>query len=174
MTLPVEQTWLILVDLLTDLKKKGVDIPSYITKNISLLKTSINFYKRDTTHPDMIKELERVNIIITEVQDKLLNYAEKFGDEYYKDWIDKLRKANLGEELYKEADSHSRFISNAPPGFSSAKVHLKKPIAEDRVQEIAEYNNLIIEFEDDTTIAIYGDSDNIKKGLKEFAPFFNE
>lgn len=174
MTLPVEQTWLILVDLLTDLKKKGVDIPSSINKNISLLKTSINFYKRDTTHPDMIKEFERVNIIITETQDQLLSYAENFSQDYYKKWIDKLRRANLGEELYKEADSHSRFISNAPPGFSSAKVHLKKPIAEDRVQEIAEYNNIIIEFEDDTTIAIYGDSNNIKAGLKEFAPFFNE
>ena len=174
MTLPVEQTWLILVDLLTDLKKKGVNIPSSINKDISLLKTSINFYKRDTTHPDMIKEFDRTNMVITEVQDKLLSFGEKFGEDYYKEWIDKLRRANLGEELYKEADSHSRFISDAPPGFSSAKIHLKKPIAEDRVQEIAEYNNLIIEFEDDTTVAIFGDSDNVKVGLKEFAPFFNE
>ncbi|MDR2966823.1 MAG: DUF2096 domain-containing protein [Methanobacteriaceae archaeon] len=174
MTLPVEQTWLILVDLLTDLKKKGINIPSSVNKNISLLKTSINFYKRDTTHPDMIKEYERANLVLTQVQDQLLSYAEDFGEDYYKNWIDKLKKANLGEEIYKEADSHSKFISNAPPGFSSAKVHLKKPIAEDRVQEIAEYNNLIIEFEDDTTVAIYGDSDNVKIGLKEFAPFFNE
>ncbi|MCL2116454.1 MAG: DUF2096 domain-containing protein [Methanobrevibacter sp.] len=174
MTLPVEQTWLILVDLLTDLKKKGVDIPISVNKNISLLKTSINFYKRDTTHPDMIKEFERSNNILTEVQDKLLSYAEDFDENDYKIWMDKLRRANLGEELYKEADSHSKFISNAPPGFSSAKVHLKKPIAEDRVQEIAEYNNLIIEFEDDTTVAIYGDSDNVKIGLKEFTPFFHE
>ncbi|MDR0900067.1 MAG: DUF2096 domain-containing protein [Methanobrevibacter sp.] len=174
MVLPVEQTWLILVDLLTDLKKKGIDIPTSLNKDISLLRTSINFYKRDTTHPDMIKELERVNTVITEVQDKLLSFAEEFGTDYYNSWTDKLRRANLGEEVYKEPDSHSKFLSGAPPGFSSAKVHLKKPIAEDRVQEIAEYNNIIIEFEDDTTIAIFGDSDNIKEGLKEFAPFFKE
>jgi len=174
MTLPVEQTWLILVDLLTDLKKKGINIPSSVNKSISLLKTSINFYKRDTTHPDMIKEFDRANKVLTQVQDQLLSFAEEFGDDYYKKWLDKLRRANLGEKLYKEADTHSRFISDAPPGFSSAKVHLKEAIAEDRVQEIAEYNNLIIEFEDDTTIAIYGDLDNVKKGLKEFAPFFNE
>lgn len=174
MALAVDQTWLILVDLLTDLKKKGIDIPNYINKDISLLKTSINFYKRDTSHPDMIKELDRINTVTTEVQDKLLNYAEEFGQEYYDEWIEKLKRANLGEQIYKESDSHSKFISGAPPGFSSAKVHLKKAIAEDRVQEIAEYNNLIIEFEDDTTIVIFGDSENIKKGLKEFAPFFKE
>ena len=172
--LPIEQTWLILVDLLTDLKKRGVDVPNSINKEISLLKTSINFYKRDTSHPDMIKEFDRANIVVTNVQDKLLEYAEEVGDEYFKEWVDKLRRANLGEEIYKQAETASKFVGEAPPGFSFAKVHLKKPVAEDRVQEIAEYLNLIIEFEDDITIALYGDSDNIKEGLKEIAPFFNE
>ena len=172
--LPIEQTWLILVDLLTDLKKRGVDVPKSINKDISLLKTSINFYKRDTSHPDMIKEFDRANIIITGVQDKLLEYAEELSSEYYNEWVDKLRRANLGEEIYKQPETASKFIGGAPPGFSHAKVHLKKPIAEDRVQEIAEYNNVIIEFEDDETIALFGDSDDIKKSLKEIAPFFNE
>ena len=172
--LPIEQTWLILVDLLTDLKKKGFDVPKSVNKDISLLKTSINFYKRDTSHPDMIKEFDRANIIITGVQDKLLEYAEELSLEYYNSWVDKLRRANLGEEIYKQPKTDSKFIGGAPPGFSHAKVHLKKPIAEDRVQEIAEYNNIIIEFEDDTTIALFGDSDDIKKSLKEIAPFFNE
>ncbi|MDP3035397.1 MAG: DUF2096 family protein, partial [Methanobacteriaceae archaeon] len=34
--IPVEQTWLILVDLLTDLKKKGVDVPTKINEDIRL------------------------------------------------------------------------------------------------------------------------------------------
>lgn len=172
--LPIEQTWLILVELLTDLKKKGKDVPNSINKEISLLKTSINFYKKDMSHPDMIKEFDKANIKITEIQNTLLRYAEEMGDEYFNEWVDKLRRANLGEEIYKQPETASKFIGGAPPGFSSAKIHLKKPLAEDRTQEIAEYFNLIIEFEDDTTIAIYGDSENIKKALKEFAPFFNE
>ena len=174
LVLPIEQTWLILVDLLTDLKKKGKDVPNSINKEISLLKTSINFYKKDTSHPDMIKEFDRANIVVTNVQNKLLEYAEEIGDNYYKEWVDKLRRANLGEEIYKQAETASKFIGSAPPGFSSAKIHLKEAIAEDRVQEIAEYNNVIIEFEDDTTLALYGDSDNVKKSLKEIAPFFHE
>lgn len=172
--LPIEQTWLILVDLLTDLKKKGINVPNSVNKDINLLKTSVNFYKKDMSHPDMIKEFDRANIVITEIQDVLLEYAEKFDKDYYNDWMDKLRQANLGEEIYKQAETSSKFIGGAPPGFSSAKVHLKKPIAEDRVQEIAEYLNIIIEFEDDSILALYGNSENIKKGLKEIAPFFNE
>jgi len=33
--LPAEQTWLVLVELLTDLRKKGVEIPKQVTKNTS-------------------------------------------------------------------------------------------------------------------------------------------
>ena len=37
-----------------------------------------------------------------------------------------------------------------------------------------EYFNLIIEFEDDVTLSFYGDKENVQKGLREMAPFFNE
>jgi hypothetical protein len=53
-------------------------------------------------------------------------------------------------------------------------VNLKEPLAEDRVQEIAEENNLIIEFEKDDVIAIYGDSASVKNGLKEIGSFFKD
>ncbi|MBC7112211.1 MAG: DUF2096 family protein, partial [Methanothermobacter sp.] len=55
-----------------------------------------------------------------------------------------------------------------------ARVHLREPLAEDRVQDIAETHSLIIEFEEDDLIAIYGDSEDIKKGLREIGSFFRE
>ncbi|MGZ7159947.1 MAG: DUF2096 family protein, partial [Methanobacterium sp.] len=59
--LPVEQTWLILVELLTDLKNKGIKVPNEVTKKVRLAKSSINFYKSDTTNPEMMKELKTIN-----------------------------------------------------------------------------------------------------------------
>ncbi|MDR0911547.1 MAG: DUF2096 domain-containing protein [Methanobrevibacter sp.] len=172
--LAIDQTWLVLVDLLTDLKKKGVEISPVINRDLSLIKTSVSFYKKDMTHPDMIREFDRANITITEIQDKLFDLAFDFGNDYVKTWTDKLRRANMGEKVYEKADSKSKFISNPPPGFSVARINLKSPIAEDRVQEIAEYDNLIIEFDDDNLLAIYGDKENVQRGLKELASFFNE
>ncbi|MDR3222971.1 MAG: DUF2096 domain-containing protein [Methanobrevibacter sp.] len=174
MNLPIEQTWLILVDLLTEIKKKGLIIPSTLNRDLGLVKSSVSFYLKDPSHPDMIKEYDRANIMITEIQDNLLEMASRFGDDFYNQWIDKLKRANLGEEVYAKPDHGSKFQTNAPPGFSIAKIHLKNPIAEDRVQEIAEYENLILEFENDTLIAIYGDEANVKSGLKELGTFFNE
>ena len=75
---------------------------------------------------------------------------------------------------FKEYCTQSRFIQNVPPGLSYAKITLRNPIAEDRVQEIAEYYGLIMEFDTDSTIALYGEKSNIQLALKEMAPFFAE
>ncbi len=60
-SLPVEQTWMVLVDLLTDLKKKDMEIPSGLNKDIQLAKTTINFYKVNPTDPERMKEIKRIN-----------------------------------------------------------------------------------------------------------------
>ncbi|MCC7553504.1 MAG: DUF2096 domain-containing protein [Methanobacteriaceae archaeon] len=174
MSLPSEQNWLVNVNLLTDLKKKGYEIPNYINKDIALARSSINFYKKDTSHPDMINELARADMAIRETQDYLLDIAKDISDDYLEEWMDKLKRVNLGEEIYEMPDSKSKFLINTPPGMSSGRINLNKPLAEERVQEIAEYNGVIIEFDDDKTIAFYGDKANVQSGLKEMAPFFKE
>lgn len=170
----LDQTWLLLVELLTDLNKKGGDVPTSINEELSLLKTSINFYKKDPSHPDMMNELKRINDTINSLQDKLLQMAEEVSAEYYNEWLENLKKVSKGEELYKPKDTKSRFIVGAPPGFNAARVTLKEPIAEERVHDIAEDNNLIIEFEEDNVIALYGQGDNLKEGLKKMGSFFKD
>jgi hypothetical protein len=54
------------------------------------------------------------------------------------------------------------------------RVNFKAPLSEDRVQEIAEYHNVIIEFVEDHFIAVYGDQENLKKSLQELSTFFKE
>ncbi len=54
------------------------------------------------------------------------------------------------------------------------RITFKTPISEERVQEIAEYHNVIIEFQTDTLLVIYGDKQNIQDSLKEMSSFFSE
>lgn len=174
MSLPSEQNWIINVNLLTDLKKKGHDVPSHINKNIALARSSINFYKKDTTHPDMINELARADMVLRETQEFLLDLAQVVSVEYFNEWMDKFKIASTGEIVYKIPDSTSKFLVNSPPGMSSGRVNFKKALAEERVQEIAEYNGIIIEFDDDKTLSIFGDKSDVQSGIKEMAPFFRE
>jgi len=71
-------------------------------------------------------------------------------------------------------DKKSKFIVGAPPGFSVVRITLKEPLSEDRIQDIAEEYNVIIEFDEDKVISVFGEKDNIKKGLKEISSFFRD
>jgi len=172
--LPAEQTWMVLVDLLTDLRKRNVEIPSGVTKDIQMAKTTLNFYKADPTDPERMKELKRINDFLNSVQDILLTLADDVSPEYLESWVDKLKRLSRGEQVYHIPEKKPRFVVGAPSGFSMVRLTFKKPILEERLQEIAEYHNIIIEFEEDNVIMIYGDKESIKNSLKELSSFFNE
>jgi hypothetical protein len=172
--LPVEQTWMVLVELLTDLRKKKVEIDPAIPEDIRMAKTTINFYKVNPADPERMNELKRINDFINSAQDSLLDLAEEQGKEYRSKWIEKLTKASRGEKIYDVPDKKSKFIIGTPPGFSMVRITFKKPIHEERLQEIAEYHNVIIEFQTDVLIIIYGDKKNIQESLKEISSFFKE
>ncbi len=172
--LHAEQTWLVLVELLTDLRKNGMEIPKKVPKNIQMAKTVINFYKVDPTDPERQVEVKRINEFLTIVQDSLMGIANQLGEEYTNIWMEKLLKASRGEKVYPQKKTDSKFVVGAPSGFSMIRMNFKAPLSEDRVQEIAEYNNVIIEFEEDHLLAVYGDEENLKKSLKELATFFKE
>ena len=68
----------------------------------------------------------------------------------------------------------SKFLVNSPPGLTTGRINLKVPLAEERVQKIAEWNGLIIEFDDDVTVSLHGDKPDLQIGLKEMGSFFLE
>ena len=172
--LPVEQTWMVLVELITDLRKRDVKIDPQIPDDIRMAKTTINFYKVNPADPERMKELKRINDFINSAQDKLIDLAETQGKDYKAQWIEKLTKASRGEKIYDIPNKKSEFVVGAPPGFTMVRITFKTPMQEERVQEIAEYNNVIIEFLSDNIIVIYGDKKNIQDSLKEMSSFFTE
>ncbi|MBQ6098457.1 MAG: DUF2096 domain-containing protein [Methanobrevibacter sp.] len=174
MSLPSEQNWLVLNHLLTDLSKKGYEIPSGINPEMGLIRSSISSYKRDPSHPDLINELAKAEMSLNKVQGTLLTIAEEEGEEYVDEWLDLLKRVMKGEEVFEFPKSRSKFLVNSPPGLTTGRITLKNPLAEERVQEIAEWNGLIIEFDDDVTIQLHGDKPDLQVGLKEMGSFFLE
>ena len=174
MSLPSEQNWLVLHHLITDLNQKGYEIPKGINPEMGLIRSSISSYKRDPSHPDLINSLAKAEMSLNNIQGTLLTIAEEEGDEYTDHWLDLLKQAMKGEEVFEFADSRSRFLANTPPGMTTGRINLRVPLAEERVQEIAEWNGLIIEFDDDVTVELHGDKKDLQFGLKEMGSFFLE
>jgi hypothetical protein len=174
MSLPSEQNWLILQHLLSDLNKKGYEIPKGVNPEMGLIRSTISSYKRDPSHPELINGLAKAEMSLNNIQGTLLEIAEEEGDEYVDQWLDLLKQAMRGEEVFEFANSRSRFLVNTPPGLTTGRINLKVPLAEERVQEIAEWNGLIIEFDDDVTVELHGDKPDLQIGLKEMGSFFLE
>lgn len=174
MSLPSEQTWLVLNNLIRDLKSKDYEIPEGINPEMGLIRSTISSYHRDPTHPELINCLANAEMSLNNIQGTLLTIAENEGDEYVDHWLDLLKQVMKGEELFEFANSRSRFIVNSPPGLTTGRINLRVPLAEERVQEIAEWNGLIIEFEDDVTVELHGDKQDLQSGLKEMGSFFLE
>ena len=76
MSLPSEQNWLILQNLITDLTKKGYEIPKGINPEMGLIRSTISSYKRDPSHPDLINELAKAEMSLNTIQGTLLTIAE--------------------------------------------------------------------------------------------------
>jgi hypothetical protein len=174
MSLPSEQNWLILNNLITDLHKKGYEIPKGINPEMGLIRSSISSYKKDPSHPDLINGLAKAEMSLNSIQGTILSIAENEGDEYVDHWLDLFKRAMKGEEVFEFPKSRSTFLVNTPPGLTTGRINLKVPLAEERVQEIAEWNGLIIEFDDDVTVALHGDKPDLQMGLKEMGSFFLE
>lgn len=174
MNLPSEQNWLVLHHLITDLNKKGYEIPSGINPEMGIIRSSISSYKRDPSHPDLINGLAKAEMSLNNIQGTLLTIAEEEGEDYIDYWMDLLKQAMQGKEVFEFPQSRSKFIVNTPPGLTTGRITLKVPLAEERVQEIAEWNGLIIEFDDDVTIELHGDKPDLQAGLKEMGSFFIE
>ncbi len=172
--LPTEQSWKVTVDLLSNLKSKGYNIPNELNQDLSMVRSQIGFYKRDPSSPELMEQLMKAEMTLTQVQEQLINLAKNEGEEYVENWENIFKKASQGEKVTNMPKLGSRFIVNAPPGLSSARIILDKPISEERVQEVAEYENVILEFDDDVTIAVYGEREKVQKALKELGPFFSE
>ena len=149
-------------------------IPKGINPEMGIIRSSISSYKRDPSHPDLIDGLTKAEMSLNNIQGTLITMAEEEGEEYVDHWLDLLKQVMQGKEVFEFPDSRSKFLVNTPPGLTTGRIHLRNPLAEERVQEIAEWNGLIIEFDDDVTVELHGDKDDLKVGLKEMGSFFLE
>ena len=97
-TLPIEQSWLVIANLSSELHKKGIQIPKAINKDLGLVKSQIGFYKKDPSHPDMINEMAKADMSLLETVLYLADFTS--ADRDYDD-VDVMR--SLVEKSMYEA-----------------------------------------------------------------------
>jgi len=165
----LEQVWLVLADLYQDLSRRDVHVN--VASELRNCKTLIHFIRTNVLHPP-VKELSTVDDslqnssqILGKIKHSLISAAQGVGENYAKDWMDKIDKAERAELDYRMIHTVSSFVPSLPRDLERGWIRLTLPkaIAEERVQDVAEQFGVIIEFEDDCHVVIRGRKTLVKK-----------
>jgi hypothetical protein len=165
----LEQVWLVLSDLYQDLSRKNIYVD--VAPELRNCKSLIYFIRMNILQPS-IKELTTINDslrsssqILAKIKRSLISAAQGVGENYAKDWTNKIDKAERAELDYTMIHTVSSFVPGLPKDLEKGwiRLTLPKPIAEERVQDVAEQFGVIIEFEDDFHIVVRGRKTLIKK-----------
>ena len=159
-----EETWKVLADLITELRKKGEVIPASVMDDLRSAKTMIQIFKADPSHAENIP---RIETYLENVEFCLISMAqEKFGSEFVEHWMGKLgmtRKRISGEEEVKVV---SRFVSGLPRGKCWVRVQVSEDTPQENIEKLAEKNGLLHKMQENGFVLVYGDDESIRSFVK--------
>ena len=166
-----EQVWLVLSDLFQDLNQRNISVN--VASSLRDCKTLIHFIRMSVTHPS--KEAMKIDDsllnlmqILDEIKSDLISEALRLDENYVKEWMKKIDKAERTELDSAMIYASSVFVPCLPkdPEEGWVRLTLQKPIAEERVQDVAEQFGVIIEFKNDLHILITGHGDSVREATR--------
>jgi hypothetical protein len=168
----LEQVWLVLSDLFQDLNRRNVSVG--VASELRNCKTLICFIRSSLVHPpkeptafsDSVQNLQQ---ILGKIQSDLISAAMTVDEDYVRNWTSKIDKAERAELNNVMIHTPSEFVPGLPRDVEKGWVRLtlRRPIAEERVQDVAEEFGVIIEFKDESHIIISGRRASVRKAAKD-------
>jgi len=164
----LEQVWLVLSEFFQDLNRRNVNVD--VVSDLRDCKTLIHFIRTSVTHPSkepvaIDDSLRNLLQILDKIRSDLISEALRLDENYVMGWMKKIDEAERAELDREMIQPVSEFVSGLPrdPERGWIRLTIPKPIAEERVQDVAEQFGVIIEFKDDHHISIIGQESAVRK-----------
>jgi len=168
----LEQVWLVLSDLFQDLSRKNISVN--VASDLRDCKTLIHLIRTSIIHPSkdpMIIDDSLRNLlqILGKIRSSLLSQALSLEENHRKECMEKIDRAERAELDYAIIYNPSEFVPSLPrdPEEGWMRLTLQKPIAEERVQDVAEQFGVIIEFKNGCRISISGRRDPVRNAARD-------
>jgi len=166
-----EQIWWVLVRLFGDLVRRDIKVDAEYARQLRNCRTLINFV-RSHICPECDIELanERLPDLqysLEKVKRDLVATAICVCDDYAKDWITELDRAERGE-LREIPAVGPRFVPGLPRNNSIGwtRITLSKPVPKERVEEISRMLGVMVKPENSLHFVVRGEKKTVKKAVE--------
>jgi hypothetical protein len=159
-------SWKLLEDMMLELKKSGVTIPSKVVEDLRSAKSMIQLTKTEGSHGDMLQKAEEylANVeayVVTEGQ-------QVFGSDKVDEWLRRLEEANA--EVCEDETVCDKFVTGVPRNEKWVRVEPRGDLTAAKVQKLAAEHGMQVKAQADGRLVVYGSTENLKAFLKALSP----
>ncbi|MEM1588949.1 MAG: DUF2096 family protein [Candidatus Bathyarchaeia archaeon] len=155
--------WKVLEEILTDFRRKGVQIPLNVFDDLKYARTLINVLRAD---PSRVETSLKIEECLSNVESYFIMEGQRFGDKYVKEWLKKLKEAC---RKIDENEETSRFVPGLPREQRWIRVKPSEDMPIDMLRTLAEELKLSSEVQMDGCLLVYGEDERIKQFVKKMA-----
>ena len=163
-------TWKVLEDLMIELKKKGVAVPSNIINDLRSAKLMINISEQEGSRGEALQKVEEY---LGNVDSYLIAEAQKtLSAETVDQWLRRLENANA--ETSEEKTEERTFITGVPRDQKWVRVEPIDSLTSEKIRLIAKESNPSVNQQKDGRLVVYGQLQNIHEFLKKITAESNK
>jgi hypothetical protein len=157
-------TWKTLEDMLIELKKAGMTIPSNVMEDLRSAKSMIKVAAAEGSHGDALMKVEE---FLANVEAFCVNEGQKiFGTKHVDRWLELLEEAGGVEDCEDDFDEGS-FVTGVPKDQKWVRVEPIEKLSPTLIEQFAKEQSLEIKVQKDGRLLVHGHHDNIKVFVKK-------
>jgi hypothetical protein len=157
-------SWKALEDMLIELKKADVTIPSNIMEDLRSAKSMIKVASAEGSHGDTIMKAEE---FLANVEAFCVNEGQKvFGTKHVDRWLEVLEEAGTIEDC-EDAFDDGNFVTGVPRDQKWVRVEPIEKLSPALIERFAKEKNLEIKVQKDGRLLVHGQHENIKAFVKK-------
>ncbi len=166
-----EQVWWVLVRLFGDLARKDIKLDAQLARELRNCRSMINFV---ASHICPECDIELANERLPDLQHSLAKVKHDIVataicvcDDYAKDWISEIDKAERSE-LREIPSLGPRFVPGLPRNNSIAwtRITLSRPVSKEKVEEISRILGVSVKAENSVHFVVRGEKKTVKKAVE--------
>ncbi len=158
--------WKTLEDLLIELRKKDVKIPSNVLEDLRAARSMIELICSEGTHGQAVEKAEAYT---ANVEAYLVNEAQKVLEPNEVDqWFKRLEQANMQTDT-EEAAGEGKYVVGVPRGQKWIRIETTSSVPETYVLKLAGERGLAVTKQPDGRLVVYGQPGDVKAFVKQVA-----